>query len=150
MAELVLALGSSHSPMLGSPAEDYQVHAEIDRGKTAWKRSLADKEGNPRTFDELVAMADPGLAKQIEIEVLRERAARCQGSLDRLAGTLADAELDAVVVAMTRRNSSLKTTCRPFSFTGERPSSTKCCGCPRSRLTGGGVPGRNITKSQRP
>jgi hypothetical protein len=84
--------------MLGSPAEDYQVHAEIDRGKTAWKRSLADKEGNPRTFDELVAMADPGLAKQIEIEVLRERAARCQGSLDRLAGTLADAELDAVVV----------------------------------------------------
>lgn len=98
MAEIVLAIGSSHSPMLGSPAEDYQAHAEIDRGKTDWKRSLVDKEGNPRTFDELVQMAAPNLAEQIEIDVLRERAARCQADLDRLAGVLADAQLDTVVV----------------------------------------------------
>jgi 3-O-methylgallate 3,4-dioxygenase len=98
MAEIVLAIGSSHSPMLGSPAEDYRAHAEIDRGKTDWKRSLCDTEGNPRSFDELVAMAPPGLAAQIDIAELRERAARCQANLDRLAGALADAKLDAVIV----------------------------------------------------
>jgi 3-O-methylgallate 3,4-dioxygenase len=98
MAEIVLAIGSSHSPMLGSPAEDYQAHADIDQGKTDWKRSLVDKEGNPRSFDELVAMADPGLAGQLEMDVLRQRAARCQQDVDRLAGALADARLDAVIV----------------------------------------------------
>lgn len=98
MAEIVLAIGSSHSPMLSSPAEDYQAHAEIDRGKTDWKRNLVDTEGNARTFDELVRMAPPGLAEQIEIDVLRERAERCQTCLDRLAGVLADAALDVVVV----------------------------------------------------
>lgn len=98
MAEIVLAIGSSHSPMLGSPAEDYQAHAEIDRGKTDWKRSLCDMEGKPRSYDELVAMAPPGLAEQLEMDVLRERAARCQTNLDHLAAALADANVDAVIV----------------------------------------------------
>jgi hypothetical protein len=98
MAEIVLGIGSSHSPMLGSPAEDYQAHADIDQGKTDWKRQLQDTEGNPRSYDELVAMAPPGLASQIEMPVLRERAARCQDALDRLSDTIANARLDALIV----------------------------------------------------
>ncbi len=104
MAEIVLAIGSSHSPMLGSPAEDYQAHADIDQGKTDWKRSLVDIEGNPRSFDELVTLAPPGLAEQIEMDVLRERAARCQANLDRLSEALADARLDAVIVVGDDQN----------------------------------------------
>jgi len=57
-----------------------------------------DVDGNPRSFDELVAMAPPGLADQLRMEVLRERAARCQQDVGRLAAALAEAELDAVIV----------------------------------------------------
>jgi 3-O-methylgallate 3,4-dioxygenase len=98
MAEIVLGMGSSHSPMLGSPAEDYQAHADIDQGKTDWKRSLVDVEGNPRSFEELVEMAPPGLAEQLEMEVLQARAARCQDCIGHLAKTLDAAKLDALIV----------------------------------------------------
>ena len=48
MAELVLGIGSSHSPLLNSPAEDYPRHAEID----ASGRKLIDKTGKVRTYGE--------------------------------------------------------------------------------------------------
>ena len=98
MAEIVLGMGSSHSPMLGSPAADYRAHAEIDQGRTDWKRSLVDIEGNPRSFEELVAMAPPGLARQLEMDVLEARAARCQDGVAHLARTLEAAALDALIV----------------------------------------------------
>lgn len=98
MAKIVLGMGSSHSPMLGSPAEDYQAHAEIDQGRTDWKRSLVDVEGNPRSFEELVEMAPPGLAAQLEMDVLRKRAARCQECVAHLATALDGAALDALIV----------------------------------------------------
>ena len=60
MADIVLGLGTSHSPMLNSPAEDYPKHAEID----AKGRRLLDKFGRPTTYGEL----------------LRQRASLDQGS----------------------------------------------------------------------
>ena len=49
MAEIVLGVGTSHSPMLNSPAEDYFKHAEID----AKGRRLLDKYGRPSTYGDL-------------------------------------------------------------------------------------------------
>ena len=94
MAKLVLAIGSSHSPLLASPPEDYPRHAEID----AKGRKLIDKRGRPCTYGELLSAADPGIAEQIAPAVLEERSARCNAAITRVARTIADARLDTLIV----------------------------------------------------
>lgn len=94
MANIVLAIGSSHSPLLASPPEDYPRHAEID----AKGRKLIDKMGRPCTYGDLLATADPGVANQIKPAVLEERAGRCNAAIARIAKTIGDAKLDALVV----------------------------------------------------
>jgi hypothetical protein len=94
MADIVLAIGTSHSPLLNSPAEDYAKHAAID----ASGRKLIDKNGKPCTYGELLANADPSIKQQIEPKVLEERSARCTENIARLARELADARLDALIV----------------------------------------------------
>ena len=94
MAEIVLAIGTSHSPLLNSPAEDYPKHAAID----ASGRKLIDKNGKPCTYGELLAQADPSIQQQIEPLVLEERSARCTANIARLSKDLADAKLDALII----------------------------------------------------
>jgi len=98
MADIVLAIGSSHSPMLNSPAEDYRQHAEIDQGLSDWKRQLVDKEGRPVSYEELLSRADPAIAELLTEELINARIAQCQAAIARLRRTLADAELDALIV----------------------------------------------------
>jgi Catalytic LigB subunit of aromatic ring-opening dioxygenase len=94
MAHIVLAIGTSHSPLLNSPAEDYAKHAAID----ASGRKLIDKNGKPCSYGELLAQADPAIRQQIEPKVLEERSARCTANIARLSRELADAKLDALIV----------------------------------------------------
>lgn len=94
MADIVLAIGTSHSPLLNSPAEDYPKHAAID----ASGRKLIDKSGRPSTYGELLAQADPSIEQQIEQPVLEERSARCTANIARLSQELAEARLDALIV----------------------------------------------------
>jgi 3-O-methylgallate 3,4-dioxygenase len=94
MAEIVLGIGTSHSPLLASPPEDYPKHAEID----AKGRKLFDKNGKPTTYGELLAAADPAIKQQISPEVLEQRAARCNTNVARLAGVIEQAKLDALII----------------------------------------------------
>jgi 3-O-methylgallate 3,4-dioxygenase len=94
MADIVLGIGTSHSPLLASPPEDYPRHAEID----ASGRKLLDRNGQPRTFGELVAQADPSIEEQIKPEVLAERSARCTANIERMAKIVCGAKLDALIV----------------------------------------------------
>lgn len=94
MADIVLGIGTSHSPLLASPPEDYPRHAEID----ASGRRLLDRNGQPRTYGELLAQADPSIKQQIKPEVLAERSARCTANVARVAKTIAIAKLDALIV----------------------------------------------------
>lgn len=94
MAQLVLAVGTSHSPLLASPPEDYEKHAEID----AKGRKLLDRNGRPCTFGDLLATAPPDIARQIAMPVLEERAAQCNAAVARVARSIADADLDALIV----------------------------------------------------
>jgi hypothetical protein len=94
MAEIVLAIGTSHSPLLNSPAEDYPKHAAID----ASGRKLIDKNGKPCTYGELLAQADPSIKQQIEPPVLEERSARCTANIARLSKELSQAKLDALII----------------------------------------------------
>jgi hypothetical protein len=94
MADIVLAIGTSHSPLLNSPAEDYPKHAAMD----ASGRKLLDKNGRPCTYGELLEKADPSIKQQIEPKVLEERSARCTENIARLAKDLAEAKLDALII----------------------------------------------------
>ncbi len=94
MADIVLGIGTSHSPLLNSPAEDYPKHAEID----ASGRKLIDRNGRPCTYGDLLAQADPSIARQIEPKVLEERSAKCTANIARLADDLAKARLDALII----------------------------------------------------
>lgn len=94
MADIVLAIGSSHSPMLASPPEDYPRHAEID----AKGRKLLDKDGRPCTYGDLLAAADPGIAGLLTPQALEERGGRCNAAVAHLADTIAKARLDALIV----------------------------------------------------
>ena len=94
MANIVLGIGTSHSPMLNSPAEDYPRHAEIDAGG----RKLLDRNGRAATYGELLAMADPKIKEQLKLEVMERKVATCNAAVERLSGVLAEARLDALIV----------------------------------------------------
>jgi 3-O-methylgallate 3,4-dioxygenase len=94
MAEIVLAIGTSHSPLLNSPAEDYPKHAAID----ASGRKLLGKDGKPCTYGDLLALADPSIKQQIEPDVLERRSARCTDNIARIADEIAHAKLDALII----------------------------------------------------
>ena len=94
MADIVLAIGTSHSPLLNSPAEDYPKHAAID----ASGRKLIDKNGKPCTYGELLAKADPSIKRRSSRKVLEQRSARCTENIARLSRELADAKLDALII----------------------------------------------------
>ena len=94
MADIVLAIGTSHSPLLNSPPEDYPKHAERD----AAGRKLLDKDGVPRTYGELMEKADPSIKDQIAPKVLEERSAKCTAIIERLAGEIEEARLDALII----------------------------------------------------
>lgn len=94
MADIVLGVGASHSPLLNSPAEDYPKHAAID----ASGRKLVDKLGRPVTYGELLEQADPSIVDQIAQPVLEERAQTCTTDIERLDREIADADLDALII----------------------------------------------------
>lgn len=100
MADIVLGVGASHSPLLNSPAEDYPKHAEID----ASGRKLLDKHGRAVSYGELLERADPSIREQIKHEVLEQRTAACTANINRLDREIHEANLDALVIVGDDQN----------------------------------------------
>ncbi|VCU68773.1 Gallate dioxygenase [Pigmentiphaga humi] len=94
MAEIVLGIGSSHSPMLNSPAGDYGKHGEIDQSG----RKLLDEVGQPTTYEALATRRGDSLAGDLLPEEQARKAAACESHIQRLAEEVASARLDAVIV----------------------------------------------------
>lgn len=94
MADLTLAIGTSHTPMLNSPAEDFARHAEID--KTG--RQLIDIEGRPCTYEQLEQQAGPEIGDQLTLDVLRDRVETCQAALAHLAERIQQSGIDILVI----------------------------------------------------
>lgn len=94
MARLILAIGSSHSPMLGSAAEEVPLHAARDKSNP----ELLDRDGRLTTFEALLETADPAWGDELTASAIANKADRCQDGISRLAETLRDAAPDAVIV----------------------------------------------------
>jgi 3-O-methylgallate 3,4-dioxygenase len=87
MAEIVLGIGTSHSPMLSTPHEAFAGHASRDRA-------------NPRVpgFDGLAREKASWIGRELDPAVTRARHEANQAALARLSAVLAAAAPDVLVV----------------------------------------------------
>src|SRR5438094_7868434 len=108
MAKIVLGLGTSHTPMLLASDETLQRFVETDRNI-----KHRDKEGRPVTYGDLLEKADPKLAHMVAPEHLVARQNVARAAIKRVAATLANAKVDALIVLGDDQNESYKEDCRP-------------------------------------
>ncbi len=95
MAQVVLGIGTSHTPMLSLPPELWPAYAERDKHNP---ELLAPPGGKLVSYDELLAKADPSLAKRTAPETFRAQYDECQRALAQLERALAGVAPDVVVV----------------------------------------------------
>ena len=76
MATLVLGIGTSHTPMLNVPAEDWPRF--IDRDGV---RDFLDKDGRPATYAELLRRAEPNVAAELTPQRFAARHAEAQAGV---------------------------------------------------------------------
>ena len=94
MAQLVLGIGTSHTPMLNAPPEDWPRFYERDSKRT----NLLDTEGRLTSYEEQLKHAPPGITDQITPERMRARHQTVDGAMARLGDFLSEARLDALIV----------------------------------------------------
>lgn len=61
------------------------------------KSKLVGKDGNTLGYPELLAQADPGIAKEINQDVFSKRYSACQHAISTLAATIREAQPDIIV-----------------------------------------------------
>jgi hypothetical protein len=93
MAEIVLGIGTSHGPLLSTPPEQWDLRAKADRANKAHYY-----RGKAYDYESLLKERAPGFAKEVEIEVRRDRFARCQRALDAVGKKFKDVAPDAFVI----------------------------------------------------
>jgi catalytic LigB subunit of aromatic ring-opening dioxygenase len=94
MAEIVLGVGCSHSPLLATEPQDWDLRANDDR-----KNPAHPFRGQVYSFQELERLRrHENLSDQIRIEVRHERHERNQQHLALLREKLSAAKLDVLVV----------------------------------------------------
>jgi hypothetical protein len=94
MARIVMGIGSSHTPQLSSGVDMWDDHAERDRKNP----QLLGKDGEFHSYDELLAAADPGIAKELAPEVWEGKYRRGQAAVAQLTRRLAAARVDVALV----------------------------------------------------
>jgi hypothetical protein len=94
MARIVLGLGSSHTPLLTLPAEEWAHRAAADYANP--QLNLSD--GRLVTYGELQAEVGDRYGDVVTVEALRRKAELSQAALDRLADALEAAAPDVVVI----------------------------------------------------
>ena len=95
MAQLVLGLGTSHSPQLSTVPELWSDRGERDRHNP----ELIGTDGIVSGYDDLLARTDVSrLAKEITPEKFQERHARNQKGIAKVKAALYGAHLDILVM----------------------------------------------------
>jgi len=94
MAEVVLGIGTSHSPLLTFDAAMWIVRAADDLRNDA----LTLSDGRTLTYAQLLAERGPKFEQQASLPSLEAQAARAEGALDRLADAIEEAAPDVVLI----------------------------------------------------
>ncbi|MGC7406370.1 protocatechuate 3,4-dioxygenase [Pandoraea pneumonica] len=94
MTKIVLAVGTSHGPMLSTPPADWDLRVRADRAELAHPF-----RGQTYSFDELMTLrASEDLEAQVTLPAREAHAARCNAALEVLSQALHDAAPDVVVI----------------------------------------------------
>jgi Catalytic LigB subunit of aromatic ring-opening dioxygenase len=94
MAQLVLGIGTSHTPMLNAPPTDWPRFYERDSKRT----NLLDTEGRLTSYEEQLKHAPPGITQEISPERMQARHQAVEGAMARLGDYLREAKLDTLIV----------------------------------------------------
>jgi hypothetical protein len=93
MADIVLGIGSSHGPLLSTPADQWELRAKADRAnKNHWFR------GKTYDYDTLLKERAPGFAKDVQPAVRERRFEECRTALDTLSRKFEAVAPDAVII----------------------------------------------------
>lgn len=93
MSDIVLGLGTSHTPQLSSGWELWTDHANRDKGA-----QLLAADGEFHAFDDLLREDDEALRAELEPAVWEQKNARVQQDVEALGRTLAAAAPDVMVI----------------------------------------------------
>ena len=117
MAQLVLGVGSSHSPMVSLSGQDWLVWGEGDHDHPG----MFTREGNHRTYQERLDEVGDTLADRLAPEVCRAGADRVGAAVARLGQAIAEAELDALIIVGDDQDEHLLSHNRPpfYLYHGE-------------------------------
>jgi Catalytic LigB subunit of aromatic ring-opening dioxygenase len=95
MAQVVLGLGTSHSPLLSMTPDLWAGRGERDRSNP----ELIGTDGITSNYDDLMARIDVGrIAKEITPEKFQERYERNQKGIAKVAAAMYGADLDILVM----------------------------------------------------
>src|SRR5258708_12136975 len=94
MAQLVLGIGTSHTPMLNAPPEDWPRFYERDSKRT----NLLDTGGRLTSYEEQLKHAPAGISAEIAPERMKARHAAVEGAMARLGDYLREAKLDTLML----------------------------------------------------
>src|SRR5579872_305891 len=95
MAQIVMGIGSSHSPTLLMEPPAWLARAEID---DRTRHELRDFSGAVVSYEELLARAPAGIAAEVSEAKLAERHAANQRAVAATARILAHADPDVVII----------------------------------------------------
>ena len=94
MARLAAAFGSSHSVMLAAELQDWLTGFR----QSDLRMKYFDREGRPRSYEEVLAQAPANIAALLAEEAITGRFKDVQDAMRRLRAEIASAKLDALVV----------------------------------------------------
>lgn len=94
MASIVLGIGTSHTPMLNVEREEWPRFCESDPTIARFR----DKAGGERSYDQLLALADPEVRRWLTADSFHRRYDRAQAGIATLRATLARVAPDIVII----------------------------------------------------
>ncbi len=100
---IALGIGTSHTPMLSMTAASWARWGARDVGRS----DLLDGAGQPVTYDALVERTLANVVAELDVGVCAAKLERTNAALDELAGRIADAHLDVMVVVGDDQNEHL-------------------------------------------
>ncbi len=95
MAKVVGGFASSHSPLMSLPGELWKLRAEADKHN---RELITVPEGRHVTYEELLAQADPNIAKVVNVETFTRKEESIQRGLDELETRFGQSETDVAVM----------------------------------------------------
>ena len=95
MAKVVGGFASSHGSTCSLPADLWEHHGEGDKRNV---HLITVPEGRKVTYQELLAQADPNIAKFVNIETYERQVENIQKGLDELENRFRQTDMDVVVM----------------------------------------------------